>query len=99
VLVSPYTSMTDMARPLVGPLAPLLVPDRFDSQARAPSVELPVVVIHGTADDLVPFEMGQALARRFPRARLVPIAGAGHVDIPGLAELIVREVAAVAADR
>jgi len=99
VLVSPYTSMTDMARPLVGPLAPLLVPDRFDSEARARSVRVPAAVIHGTADDLVPFAMGEAMARSLPRGRLVPVPGAGHIGIPGLADLIAREVAAVAAGR
>lgn len=98
VLVSPYTSMVDMGRAYVGPLAPLLVPDRFDSEAKAASVRVPAAVIHGTADDLVPFAMAEALVRRLPRGRLVPIEGAGHVEIPDLEETIVREVAAVVAE-
>lgn len=98
VLVSPYTSMVDMARPLVGPLAPFLVPDRFDSEAKAPSIRIPAVIIHGTDDELVPFAMGERLARRLPRCRLVPVPGAGHVAIPDLADLVAREAAAVAAE-
>jgi len=82
VLVSPFTSMTDLAAHLF-PALPLsrLVRDRFDTRAVAPSVRIPVLIVHGDRDDLVPFPMGEELARTFPKARLLRVAGAHHNDL------------------
>ncbi|MEW6430112.1 MAG: alpha/beta fold hydrolase [Myxococcota bacterium] len=38
----------------------------------------PVLVVHGTRDEVVPFELGQALAEKLPQARFVEAPGAGH---------------------
>ncbi|MEO8248102.1 MAG: alpha/beta hydrolase [Burkholderiales bacterium] len=46
-----------------------------------PSIRAPTLVLHGTADVLVPFACGEDTARRIPGARLVPIEGMGH-DLP-----------------
>ena len=92
VLVSPYTSFTDLGRRMVGPLAPLLVLDRFDSLSRIRSLRCPVVVIHGTRDETIPFEMGERLAKAAPEGRLVTLTGATHNDMPGLGSLIAAEV-------
>lgn len=66
--------------------------DRFDSASRAPSLTLPVLVLHGTRDEVVPFDLGKALAAKFPRARFVEVPGAGHNDVwdrpPTLAEAL-----------
>jgi pimeloyl-ACP methyl ester carboxylesterase len=43
------------------------------------TVESPVLVVHGTADRIVPYENGVELARRFMRARLETFEGAGHL--------------------
>ena len=45
------------------------------------SIRAPTLVLHGTADALVPFVCGQDTARRIPGARFVPIEGMGH-DLP-----------------
>jgi pimeloyl-ACP methyl ester carboxylesterase len=45
-------------------------------------IAVPVLVVHGTADRLVPFpQHGQALATRIPGAKLVAIEGGEHVAI------------------
>jgi pimeloyl-ACP methyl ester carboxylesterase len=44
-------------------------------------LDLPVLVIHGDADPLLPYEHGVAMAKAVPGAKLVTVAGAGHVDI------------------
>jgi pimeloyl-ACP methyl ester carboxylesterase len=36
------------------------------------------LVLHGTADPLLPYGHGEALAREIPGARLVPLEGGGH---------------------
>jgi len=94
VLISPYTSLVDMGRLMVGPVASLLMPDRFDSLSLAPSLTFPVTIVHGTHDQVIPYAMGQRLAKAIPGARLVTLA-CGHNDIPGLPEILI----AAAADR
>jgi fermentation-respiration switch protein FrsA (DUF1100 family) len=92
ILVSPYTSLPDLGRSLVGPLAPLVVPDRFDNLGKIGQLACPVVILHGTRDEVVPFRMGEALARTGRRIRLVPLEGRTHNDIPDLAARLLAEI-------
>jgi pimeloyl-ACP methyl ester carboxylesterase len=82
-LLSPYTSLPAVAARGALRLFPvrLLMHDRFDSAALAPGIRQPVLVLHGDRDEVVPFELGQALVERFPRAHLVRVQGAGHNDL------------------
>ncbi len=79
ILVAPFTSIPDVGARML-PWAPVrwFVRDRFDNLGKAPGVALPVLVIHGTADDVVPIEMGRRLAAALPRAKLLVMEGAGH---------------------
>jgi pimeloyl-ACP methyl ester carboxylesterase len=52
-----------------------------DRTERLRKLDVPTVVIHGTADRLVNPSGGRATAKAIPGARLVPIAGMGH-DLP-----------------
>ncbi len=82
VLISPFTSVTELASRMV-PLLPArwLVRDRFETRATAQAVSIPVLIVHGDCDEIVPFSMGEDLARAFPKARLVRVAGAHHNDL------------------
>ncbi|WP_394836613.1 alpha/beta hydrolase [Pendulispora rubella] len=82
VLISPYTSIPDMAR-VVLRIFPgsLLVRDRFDNAAKAPGIALPVLILHGAADELIPLAMGQKLAAMFPHAQLAVVEGGHHGDL------------------
>jgi pimeloyl-ACP methyl ester carboxylesterase len=42
------------------------------------SVAAPTLVIHGTADPMLPLAHGQALAEEIPGAKLLTLEGAGH---------------------
>ena len=45
-------------------------------------IRVPVLVVHGTADRLVPFDRhGKVLASRIPGAELVAAEGGGHISI------------------
>ena len=92
VLVSPYTSFPDLGRSLVGPLAPLLVPDRFDNLGKIGVLACPVTILHGTRDEVVPFRMGEALARAGKGVRFLPLEGRTHNDIPDLPGLLLAEI-------
>lgn len=97
VLVSAYTSIVDMGRIVAGPLAPFVVRDRFDSLGKVGRVAAPLVLLHGSRDDVVPVAMGRRLAAARPDARYVEVPGATHDDVPGLAGLVAAEVEAVLA--
>ena len=82
VLVSPYTSMVAMGQRMLPFLpAALLVRDRFESLAKAPGISIPVLVIHGERDEVIPVEMGRTLGQRFPHATVVTVPRAGHNDV------------------
>ncbi len=99
VLASPYTSIRAVASHHA-PILPmrLVLPDAFDTLARAPSLRVPVLVIHGDHDEVIPYAMGQTLARAIPGARLLTIEGGHHNDLFAVAgERILGEVSAFAA--
>ncbi len=50
----------------------------FDVSDRLSNVRVPTLVIHGTADDLVPVENGHLIASALSDARLYELEGAGH---------------------
>jgi acetyl esterase/lipase len=63
--------------------SPDRVPQRY---AAADPMELlpipaPQRVVHGTADDIVPFDMSQRFAKASKNSKLIPLAGAGHFDL------------------
>lgn len=52
---------------------------QHDTSARLPSLAAPTLVIHGTADEMVPVENGRMIARLVPGAKLEILEGAGHL--------------------
>jgi pimeloyl-ACP methyl ester carboxylesterase len=81
LLMAPFTSMVELAEKHFTPLARLLVVDRFDSASKAPKINLPVLVIHGDRDQVIPVAQARQLAKIFPSARYIEVAGADHNDI------------------
>jgi hypothetical protein len=66
------------------PLALLSVASsyRFPTALYANAGRAPVLVMHGTADSVVPFELGRALSEQIAGAkRFVEIAGGDHNDV------------------
>ncbi len=47
-------------------------------RSRLASLDVPTLVIHGTADPILPYEHGVALAKEIPGAELVTMEGVGH---------------------
>ncbi len=66
------------------PLSPLIT-QRFDAAARIGAVRAPVLVVHGSADSLIPPDLGQALYDRAPEPkRFVLVEGGSHHSTHGL---------------
>lgn len=82
VLACPFTSLVAMGKRLA-PFLPvgLLLQDRFDTLQKAPSITMPALVIHGSADELIPVAMGEAVAAALPHGRFVRVDGGHHNDL------------------
>lgn len=97
VLVSPYTSVVELGQAAM-PFLPvrLLMKDKFLSEAKAPAISVPVLIIHGEEDEIIPVEMGRRLGQRFPHATVVTVPGAHHNDLlgPPWGEALVERMAA-----
>lgn len=83
VLEAPFTSLPEVAAAHY-PIFPArqLVRDRFDSEAKIGRVRIPLLVVHGERDRVVPVRFGRALlaAANEPRDGAF-IANAGHNDL------------------
>lgn len=80
ILQSPYTAIVDVAARDF-PFFPvrLFMWDRFDTQSLLPRIKVPVLIFSGTADEVVPYDMGVTLSQRLgKRAQFVAIKG-GHM--------------------
>jgi uncharacterized protein len=102
IAFSAFTSGVDMGR-RIAPFLPvsLLLRHRFESQRKIKTIQCPILIGHGRADSLIPFEMGQKLAASAggPVSTLW-IDGAGHNDFfdtggRRIDEAIVRFMAAM----
>jgi 3-oxoadipate enol-lactonase len=50
-----------------------------DAYARLPRLQMPTLVVHGTADQILPFANGELIASRIAGAQLEPLEGIGHL--------------------
>jgi fermentation-respiration switch protein FrsA (DUF1100 family) len=94
VLESAFTSVPDMARKMVDiPGIEYIVATDFDTVDALHRIDVPVVIIHGTDDTLVPIEMGHALleAARSPQKRFYEVRGASHWNTYYLAGNVYRD--------
>jgi hypothetical protein len=101
VLLAPYTSMVELGQRAM-PWLPvrLLMRDRFLSESKAPDIALPVFIVHGEEDEIIPVDMGRRLGQRFPRATVETVPGAHHNDLLEVAgESLFARIAAFALGR
>ncbi len=100
LLESPFTSAADVGASVYWYLpVRLLMKDQFRSDERIRHVTVPVLIIHGTDDRVVPISYGERLfALANEPKRLVRIPGGGHVNLDGFgAQAITRPFVAEAA--
>lgn len=82
VIESPFCSTRALARdiPVYLPFSPFL-PDRFRSLEKIKQVKCPILVIHGSADEVIPYSHGKRLFEAAPEPkRFHVLTGAHHND-------------------
>ena len=82
VIESAFTSTRDMAKtmPLFRLLSPLL-PKNYNNLKKIRDIRIPTLIIHGDADEIVPFFMGEELFQAAAGPKyFYRIKGAGHND-------------------
>jgi fermentation-respiration switch protein FrsA (DUF1100 family) len=82
IIESAFASTKEMAKTMLlfRFLSPFL-PVHYNSLEKLPQIRVPVLIMHGEADEIVPFSMGEMLygAARAPKF-FFPLKGAGHND-------------------
>lgn len=85
ILRSPFTSLLDVARAHLPWVPKGVIDDRWDSLERIARIDVPLLVVAGTADTVVPYEQSVRLFEAAPGPkRLITYEGADHND-PALA--------------
>jgi len=91
VLEAPFPSRAAVAArvlPLLGPL----VARGFETAKKVAEARCPVLVIHGTADRVIPFELGREVFEAAPEPKSFwGVEGAGHNDIVAAAGVEYRK--------
>ena len=91
VLDSPFTSARDMAKVHYWYVPRFMLRLKLDNLSRARQLNAPLLVLHGSEDDIAPMWMGKAIAEAAHDATLVVYDGAGHNDIYDVAGARYRE--------
>jgi fermentation-respiration switch protein FrsA (DUF1100 family) len=105
ILLAPYLSITKMAQSAY-PFIPvkLIALDRYESDKKIGSVHVPVLIVNGTADDVIPPSQGKQLYELANEPRTFhQMPGVGHndllegaapVNLDWVSKLAVRDAAA-----
>jgi len=84
ILEGAFTHGRDMARKIFGFLpVHLVMKNHWDVVSRLAKVESPVMILHGTMDEIVPFSLGEKLAEGCSGKEVLwwPVQGGGHLDL------------------
>ena len=88
VLETPYSSVVSLAKRLM-PWMPsfvvsLVLKYKLRSDLEAQTIQAPVLILHGTSDNVIPLAEATELAKHFPnstRVQFVTLEGGGHNDL------------------
>ena len=81
ILESPFTNVKDMVRRVIPFLPGGIIRTKYDSISKIKRVTVPLLILHGNHDEVVPLELGKRLyeAANEPKEFYI-IDGAGHND-------------------
>lgn len=84
ILEAPFTSTVDVAKRIywMFPVNKMLK-DRFENDRKIAQIRMPILILHGTADRTVPYELGQRLFTfvQSPKKQFQTYEDAGHGNL------------------
>lgn len=81
ILETPYYNLTDLLK-LYYPFVPAsLLKYKFSNNEYLPKVKVPVHLIHGTQDEVIPYNSSLRLQEENPKAQLYTVEGGNHNDL------------------
>jgi len=69
ILQSPYTSIRDIAKEIVGPIG-VLAPKMFNNYGNISQVQCPILIIHGEKDDIILINHSDVLVKNVPHTKM-----------------------------
>jgi len=88
VLEATFTSIRDMVEHTAWRVLPvgLILTQEFDTLSKLPKIRAPLLIVHGTNDSVVPYEMGERLfaAASGPK-RFIKVVGGSHHNLSAVA--------------
>ncbi|MBK6982110.1 MAG: alpha/beta fold hydrolase [Betaproteobacteria bacterium] len=88
VLEATFTSIRDMVEHTAWRLLPvgLILTQEFDTLSKLSKLRLPLLIVHGTRDAIVPYEMGERLYAAAPGPkRFIKVEGGSHHNLSAVA--------------
>ncbi|STX27624.1 Bem46 protein [Legionella beliardensis] len=81
ILQSPYTSLTALSKTHY-PWLPIGPWDKFDSLSRMKEIKIPLLILHGKQDRIVPYQQGLTLYQHANQPKeLIDFVAKGHNDL------------------
>lgn len=82
ILEAPFTGVDDVVGAYLTPVSAILVRDRFRSRDWIGDVHMPVLIVHGDRDTVIPFEQGERLyALANEPKQFVRMPGSDHATL------------------
>lgn len=82
ILESTFTSLREMAKSIYPFVPSFLIPNVYRSVEEIRHITAPVLIIHGTDDEIIPVEMGRRLFKAAPHPkRMFEVPKAHHNDV------------------
>jgi fermentation-respiration switch protein FrsA (DUF1100 family) len=82
ILITPLSSGDDMAQVFTGSFLTSFIGGTFDSIGRINNIRVPILFIHGTSDEVVPYIQGKKLFDKFTGSKkMVTIPNGRHNDL------------------
>ncbi|MEQ1723797.1 MAG: alpha/beta fold hydrolase [Pseudobdellovibrio sp.] len=81
VLETPYVSIKKMARIYIPIIPEFIVNYNLDNLVSLKDLKTPIIILHGTSDEVIPYNQSQQLAQEYPKLEFVTIETAGHNNL------------------
>lgn len=81
ILETPYVSIKKMARIYVPVVPEFIVKYELDNLKALKDIKIPILMIHGTNDSVIPYSQAQALFKQYPQIEFITIESGDHNNL------------------